>query len=205
PDLPANFTATDDTYTFFQGTSMATPFVSGSAALLWAQNPNLSVQQVKNLLLLNGNVIPALVDKTLTGRRLNVGNSFQALLSGDNTPPGTVGGFHINSQNGRSLNIGWTASGDDGANGNASLYEIVFTDTGGQVIPLKGVIPKNSGSLQSVDIKIPIRHTSGTLTLHEFDDAGNEGTAVSLPVGVPLSSGDPYVVTEGNTVPLSTN
>ena len=50
--------------------------VSGAAALLWAQNPNLTVQQVKNLLLLNGDVETALVDKTLTGRRLNVGNSF---------------------------------------------------------------------------------------------------------------------------------
>ncbi|HJP90528.1 MAG TPA: S8 family serine peptidase [Pyrinomonadaceae bacterium] len=198
-------TTPGNTYSSFSGTSMATPQVSGSAALLWAQNPNLTVQQVKRLLLFNGNVVSALVDKTLSGRRLNVGNSMQALLSGDVTPPGTVGSFHFNSQSGRTVNLGWTASGDDGATGDAALYEVDFTDGGsGQVIPLKGVIPKTSGALQSVNVNIPFRHTAGTLTLREFDNSGNEGTPVSLAVGVPLSAGDPYTVSEGGAAALTT-
>ena len=203
PDFPSPFTAADDTYTSFSGTSMSTPHVSGSAALLWAQNPNLTVQQVKNLLLTNGNILPGLVDKTLTGRRLNVGNSMQSLNSGDVTPPGQVGSLHTNSQNGRTINLGWTASGDDGATGDASLYEVIFTDTGGRVIPLKGVIPQTSGSLQSTDVKVPFRHTSGTLSVREFDNGGNEGTPVSLPVAVPLNAADPYVVSESPAAPLS--
>ena len=204
PDFPANFTATDDTYTFFSGTSMATPQVSGAAALLWAQNPNLTVQQVKNLLLTNGNIVSGFADKILSNRRLNIANSMLGLLSGDATPPGTVGSFHINSQNGRTVNVGWTASGDDGANGNASLYRIDFTDGGsGQVFTLKGVIPKNSGSLQSTDVRIPFKHTSGTLTLREFDNAGNEGTPVNLAVGVPLSAGDPYTISVGAAAALT--
>ncbi len=195
-------TTPNNTYSFFSGTSMAAPQVSGAAALLWAQNPNLTVQQVKNLLMADGNVITGFADKILSQRRLNVGNSMQGVISGDVTPPGTVGSFHINSQNGRNLNVGWTASGDDGATGNASLYRIDFTD-GAQVTTVKGVIPKNSGSLQAVDIRIPFKHTAGTLTLREFDNAGNEGTPATLPVGVPLSAGDPYTISVGNPVALT--
>ncbi|HEY2961266.1 MAG TPA: S8 family serine peptidase [Pyrinomonadaceae bacterium] len=207
PDLPLPLNPTQDTYSRFSGTSMAAPHVSGSAALLWAQNPNLTVQQVKNLLLFNGDVAPSLTDKTLTGRRVNVGKSFQSLQENDNTPPGSVANLHLNFQRGRAINLGWTSSGDDGAGGGAaSLYELDFVDaTSGAIIPLKGVVPSNPGTAQDVQVSIPFRHRSGSIRVREFDNKGNEGASVDLPVSIPPLDADPYVISEGPAAPLTSD
>jgi subtilisin family serine protease len=206
PSFPVNATPTQDTYSFFSGTSMSAPHVSGSAALLWAQNPNLTVQQVKHLLMLNGDTQTALLEKTLTGRRLNVGASMQALQETDATAPGAVTNLHLITQNGRTLNVGWTASGDDGAGGGAAkLYELNFVDSGsGAVIPLRGVIPAAPGAAQTAQVTIPYRHTFGTLRVRSFDNKGNEGAPVDLPIVVPPLDGDPYEIAVGGAAALST-
>lgn len=207
PDCAPDFTdANGDTYSFFSGTSMSTPHVSGAAALLWAQNPNLTVAQVKRLLMFNGDVRPSLVDRTLTGRRLNIGRSIQTVaVENDNSAPGPVTNFRVISQNGRTFNLGWTASGDDGVSGEAALYQLNFVDgSSSAVIPLKGVIPMPSGKGQITTVTVPFRHTSGTLTLQAFDNAGNQSSTSNLPVGIPISAADPYATTTGSPVALST-
>jgi subtilisin family serine protease len=59
-------------YAFLDGTSMATPNVAGAAALVWANEPTLTVQQIKSRILNNGDSIAALAGKTVTGKRVNV-------------------------------------------------------------------------------------------------------------------------------------
>jgi CSLREA domain-containing protein len=197
--LPSN------SYGTLSGTSMATPHVAGAAALLLAANSNLTVNQLRALLAYNGDAIASLQGKTVTGRRLNVFKSLQALNENDTTLPGTVGNFQITSQNGRTISLSWTASGDDGAAGQASLYDISFVDgSTSAVVPLTSVVPATSGTLQTASVTIPFRHSTGTIKLREFDNVGNEGTPSTMPVSVPLLIADPYVPSTAAPASLST-
>jgi subtilisin family serine protease len=63
------------------GTSMAAPHVSGAAALLLAGNPRLTPAQVRAALLDNGDPVPALAGKTVSGRRLNVDRALRATIA----------------------------------------------------------------------------------------------------------------------------
>jgi subtilisin family serine protease len=62
----------DGSYGTFSGTSMATPHVTGSAALILAQQPGLSVSQLKAKLLAAVDSVGSLSGKVATGGRLDV-------------------------------------------------------------------------------------------------------------------------------------
>jgi hypothetical protein len=59
-------------YIYEMGTSMATPHVSGAAALVWSVHPDYSSAQVKEGVLMSVTKIPALAGKCVTNGRLNV-------------------------------------------------------------------------------------------------------------------------------------
>src|SRR5829696_2624109 len=59
------------------GTSMATPVVSGVAALILAENPRMSVDELKKKLLASTDPIVALKGKTVTGGRINAAKALE--------------------------------------------------------------------------------------------------------------------------------
>jgi subtilisin family serine protease len=59
-------------YTSYNGTSMATPHVTGAAALYKSINPSASAAQIKEAILNSVIPTPSLSGKTITGGRLNV-------------------------------------------------------------------------------------------------------------------------------------
>jgi hypothetical protein len=61
-----------NTYGYLSGTSMATPHVSGAAALVLAAKPTLTTAQLKSAILTNVDPIPSMNGRTITGGRLNV-------------------------------------------------------------------------------------------------------------------------------------
>src|SRR4028119_1112353 len=64
-------------YATYSGTSMASPHVTGAAALVWSQNPTWTAQEVKNRLLQTTDPISALRGKTVSGGRLNINTALR--------------------------------------------------------------------------------------------------------------------------------
>ncbi|MCD8483436.1 MAG: S8 family serine peptidase [Verrucomicrobia bacterium] len=71
-------TTINNSYASFSGTSMATPHVSGAAALLLARNPLLSPAQVKEILLNAVDPLPSLAGRVASGGRLNLRRTLEA-------------------------------------------------------------------------------------------------------------------------------
>lgn len=65
-------------YDWYSGTSMATPHVVGVAALLLANDPQMSLQDLKSRIIWTGEAIASLDGKTVSGRRLNAYNALTA-------------------------------------------------------------------------------------------------------------------------------
>jgi subtilisin family serine protease len=91
-------------YATYSGTSMATPHVTGAAALVWSQNPTWTAQQVKDTLMNTGDSLAALAGKTVSGKRLNVFNA----LAAANLPAVTVSVSPASVQEDGSTNLVYT-------------------------------------------------------------------------------------------------
>lgn len=72
-------------YLFESGTSMASPYVAGAAALLFSKSNTLSAASVKRLLLETVDQLPGWQTKVVSGGRLNVGRAMAKLISGPAT------------------------------------------------------------------------------------------------------------------------
>jgi len=94
-------------YSWSSGTSMATPHVSGAAALLWSAAPDALPNDISSALIAGVDVRPAFTGRTVSGGRLNVMRSLRQVADvgvgtpapvpapeddSGSTPSGTPGG-----------------------------------------------------------------------------------------------------------------
>ena len=207
-------TTPKNTYNFFNGTSMATPHVSGTAALVCALSPNITLPKLRSVMMYSGYAAPwqfINVFPISTGRAVDASKALLAVSSPDVTAPGAIDNLNAHiSDTFPSYTLGWVTAGDDGNSGAATAYEVRFSETSlndtnfDLATPLPGPVPNQPISGQSVTVKIPWRHPSGFIGVRAVDDVGNKGPISQIPVSVSVDVGDPYTVTESAAAPVST-
>jgi len=118
-----------NSYAYLSGTSMATPHVTGTIALLLAVHPTWTYQQLINQVESTATPDPSLAGRTLTGGLLNAG---AALTSASSTPVLADAGFESPSVGAGAFGdyaygpagTPWTYAGQAGVAGNGSGFTV---------------------------------------------------------------------------------
>jgi subtilisin family serine protease len=157
------------------GTSFASPIVAGVAGLLYSKFPGITVSEIRARLIGSVDRLPAFMDTTVAGGRLN---AFRA-LENDLNPPGPV--LDLDVESGESNKLTWTAPGDDGMEGQAAFYEVRYstreiTDANFEQATKinQRVFPQTTGAVESLSVpSLP----PGTyyFAVRAIDNVGNKG------------------------------
>ncbi|HET6463668.1 MAG TPA: S8 family serine peptidase, partial [Candidatus Krumholzibacteria bacterium] len=170
----------DNRYVRLFGSSMSTALVSGAACLLWSRAPFMTDMDVKAALYASVDKIPSLDGRVVTGGRVNL----QRLMSTiDATPPAAVASLGVQSTASNAVTLAWLASGDDGAAGKASRYEVRYStqpitanNFTGATLALNPPQPLATGSAESFQMPGLFFLTKYYFALVVVDKAGNRSS-----------------------------
>ncbi|MEZ2227324.1 MAG: S8 family serine peptidase [Microcoleus sp.] len=155
-------------YGFKSGTSMAAPHVAGAAALLLAQNPSLSVTQLKNILMRTTDPLTSLIGATVSGGRLNIRRALNrppVLNYGPTTTPWHYNYLNVSNSSTFNYTFPWNTFTDPDP-GDTLTYSATLNN--GQPLPswlrfnpttrtFNGTTP----GLQNLAIKLTATDTTG--------------------------------------------
>ena len=140
-----------------RGTSMAAPHVTGAAALVLSEFPQLTASQLRERLMDSTDPLPSLEGQVASGGRLDVARA----LSHDEMPPAAIGDLRVDGATADGVTLRWTATGDDGTEGAAARYDLAWWDeTGGQGSAplLDGAPSRRTSNHRVVDPDAPGEH-----------------------------------------------
>ncbi|MFZ9482469.1 MAG: S8 family serine peptidase, partial [Ilumatobacteraceae bacterium] len=100
-------------YASYNGTSMATPHVSGAVALCASIDPTLSAPKLRDILTAAAAPTASLTGKTVTGGRLDVGAMVSRCVSVTVPVTGSVSNLAASAASSTSVNLTWTDGASD--------------------------------------------------------------------------------------------
>ena len=153
-------TTKDEDYEYYNGTSMATPHVTGVAGLVWSYHPTCTASQVRNALIKTATDIDVVGRDNRTGHGLvNADAAKQYLDAGCNGPDGSGNGGDLNSY----TNSDAVAIPDNSAAGVGSELDVVRSGDAGLVTIDLDVAHTYIGDLR-ITLTSP---TGGQVVLHD--------------------------------------
>lgn len=148
-------------YAYMSGTSMATPHVSGVAAMLWAIYPGKTHREIKDLILNGGRELSSLTNKTVSGKTLSLWGS---ILEGDpslsNHAPVASAGSDRTVAVGATVQVNGSATDDDG---DTVTFSWTLADPNGDTTQVSSRSSSNSFSFVPTTAGV---YTAG-LTVHD--------------------------------------
>lgn len=144
-------TVPTSTYANKSGTSMATPYVAGVAALLLSEYPGLSTSQIKAAILRGTDELTQLENKVATGGRLNAYKALQAAQT-------TIDVYFQNSSNWSLVKAYyWTDNGSAPVVWPGTTMTCVYGNIYKATIPsdCDNIIFSNNGETQTDNLSIP--------------------------------------------------
>ena len=178
PGLDVLSTALNDSYRLLSGTSMAAPHVTGACAFLMGRFPSMTADEVKSRIMRFADPLPGLSGRCVSGGRLNLS---LAAADPDSIAPGGVTNLAVVLPGSNSVDLAWTASGDDGATGTASRYELrvglhpLTPENFGSAPIVPAPPPHVSGSAESWRVRGLATNTTYWLAMIVRDEFGNPG------------------------------
>lgn len=119
PGVAVWSTVPTNSYDSYSGTSMATPHVSGAAALCAASAPGLTAREVREAIMASATPTASLTGKTVTGGRLNVSTLLETCAPAVAPPDGVPTGLVAAATGPRAASLTWTDTST-----NESSFEV---------------------------------------------------------------------------------
>jgi hypothetical protein len=163
PGVSIYSTVRNNGYSYFNGTSMAAPHVSGVAALVLAQCPNLNTADLRSIILTSTDPVASLASITATGGRLNAAEALNRCTSGLPALSASASGRTItaNVSNGTGNRRDWLAVYCPSTSPDSSYIEYRFLNglttppaTGVTAATVSFSLPLNIAAGSSCDVRL---------------------------------------------------